>query len=62
MGKTFIQAMKGFFGLKEGETPMEFGREVMALSFKEREEFHRMLKAQEGFGDTEPPWGVSPKS
>lgn len=40
---SFLVAMKGYFGCKKDQTPMEFGREVMKLTHEEKLEFHEML-------------------
>lgn len=45
MSKSWTAAMKEFFGTL-GKPLTEFAKEIKALSFKERLEFHEMLKGQ----------------
>lgn len=35
---TFMAACRDFFGLKEGQTAMDFGKELKALTEKDRDE------------------------
>jgi hypothetical protein len=43
---TFMQACRDFFGLKEGQTAMQFGQEVKALTEDDRKEITAGLQAQ----------------
>jgi hypothetical protein len=43
--KTFIGACKDFFGVKEGQKPLEFGKEVQALDADDRVEIATGLAA-----------------
>lgn len=45
MGKAFAGAMKEYFGLN-GKTVAEFAKELRALSYEERQQFHEMLIGQ----------------
>lgn len=38
MNKTFMAAVREFFGLKPGQTPIQFGQEIKALTPKDRED------------------------
>ncbi len=38
MEKSFMQACKDFFGMKEGQTNLDFGKEVKALNPEDRKE------------------------
>ena len=40
---TFMAACRDFFGLKEGQTAMEFGKELKELSEKDRAEIKEGL-------------------
>lgn len=40
---SFMAACKKFFGLKPGQTALEFGKELKELSSKDREEITAML-------------------
>ncbi len=42
----FSAAMKHFFGLKPGQSIMEFGAELKQLTFDDKMEFAKMLRAQ----------------
>ncbi len=39
---SFVKAMKDFFGLLPGQTVLEFGRELRALSHEEKVDFARV--------------------
>lgn len=41
---TFMAACKDFFGLKEGQKPLEFGREVQALTAEDKAEIKSGLE------------------
>jgi len=43
---TFMQACRDFFGLKEGQTALDFGREVKALNTEDRVEIKLGLEKQ----------------
>lgn len=43
---TFMSACREFFGLKEGQTGLSFGKEVQALTPADRAEITEGLKAQ----------------
>lgn len=43
---TFMNAARDYFGMLPGQKPMEFGREIKALSGPERDEFKTMLEGQ----------------
>lgn len=36
MNKTFMAAAREFFGLKPGQTPIQFGQKIKALTPKDR--------------------------
>jgi hypothetical protein len=42
---TFMAACRDFFGLKDGQTAMEFGKELKQLTDKDREEIKAGLAA-----------------
>ncbi len=42
---SFMQACREFFGMKDGQTALDFGREVHALSPKDRIEIAQGLRA-----------------
>lgn len=42
---TFMAACRDFFGLKEGQSVMDFGKELKQLTDKDREEIKEGLKA-----------------
>lgn len=42
----FASAMKQFFGLKTGQTIMQFGAELRDLSLDEKKQFAEMLRGQ----------------
>ena len=42
---SYMQACREFFGVKTGQRPLEFGREVQALTQKDREEIAAGLVA-----------------
>lgn len=58
--KTFISAMKEYFGILPGQTAMGFGKEVQALSYEEKMDFHGMLNTQAGI-QCDPPANLSKK-
>ena len=41
-----MAAMKQFFGLKEGQSAMQFGQEIKELSYEERMDFYYGLQKQ----------------
>jgi hypothetical protein len=41
----FVKAMKDFFGLRPGQTVVEFGAELRALTYEEKLEFANGLRA-----------------
>lgn len=45
---TFMSACKDYFGLKTGQTPVEFGREIKALTEDDRAEIRKGLE-QNGY-------------
>ena len=48
MNKTFMAAARDFFGLKPGQTPIQFGQEIKALTPKDREDLKPGLEAALG--------------
>lgn len=42
--KSFLVTMKDFFGLREGQSVLQFGAEMKALSYEEKMWFHGELK------------------
>jgi len=42
----FLSATKSFFGLKEGQSSLDFAKEIKALDQGERVEIYDMLKAK----------------
>lgn len=44
--KPFAGVMKQYFGLLPGQSVMQFGTELKALSYNEKLEFHKMLTEQ----------------
>lgn len=42
---TFMQACKDFFGVKPGQTPMDFLKEIKALTESDKQEISECLKA-----------------
>lgn len=53
--RSFITGMLAFFGKLPGQSAMDFGKELKALSHTEKAEFHSMLVKQEGYESTDPP-------
>jgi hypothetical protein len=47
--QTFMAACVEFFGVKEGQTKLAFGKEVQALTPDDRAEITKMLIEQEGY-------------
>ncbi len=43
---SFVVALKNYFGHRTGMTPTDFMKEVKALSYEEKCQFHRMLVEQ----------------
>jgi hypothetical protein len=41
----FVKAVKGFFGLLPGQTLLQFGAELQALSYDDKMEFAKGLRA-----------------
>lgn len=41
---TFVQACKAFFGLKPGQSLMEFAQEIRALTSKDKDDLVAMFK------------------
>ncbi len=53
--KSFVAAMIGYFGKVGGQTAMDFGRELTALSMDEKLQFAAMLRTQPGYEETTDP-------
>lgn len=51
--QVFVSQMRNFFGLLPGQSLLDFGKEIKALSFQEKLEFADMLNVA-GF-PTQPP-------
>lgn len=51
MATPFASAMKQFFGLKEGQTVVDFARELKDLKYSDKMEFHKMLTNTGKFPD-----------
>lgn len=45
MNKTFMAAAREFFGLKPGQTPIQFGQEIKALTPQDRADLTPGLEA-----------------
>jgi hypothetical protein len=41
----FVKAMKDYFGLRPGQTVMQFGAELKALSYEEKLDFAQGLRS-----------------
>ena len=46
MAHTFMSACREFFGVKEGQSNLQFGKEVQQLTPADREEITKGLKTQ----------------
>jgi hypothetical protein len=42
----FMMKCKEFFGLRPGQTAMEFGKELQQLTYEDKQEIHAQLNAQ----------------